>query len=240
MMRKRKKISNLLRGIAAAGLLCLMLTSCLKTDNSSFPPPATALVTFIQAIPDEPSVNFFLNGDRVNQSPVDYGFGVDYVSAFAGTRTVNIYHSNDMSSVLSLPVTLNANTAYSIFLATTSTKKPQILLLTDTLNKPAGGKAGLRFVNVSPDAPAVDLAIKGGAVVVANKSPLGYSAFLPLQGKTNYTFEVRAAGTSVVLATIPNVTLNDGALYTIWLGGLVASTSSSNALAGHLIANAYF
>jgi hypothetical protein len=241
MIKTRKKISrNLLGGIGAVGLLCLLLTSCLKTDNSSFPPPATALITFVHAIPDETPVNFFLNGDQVNQSPVSYGFGVDYVSAFAGVRTVNVYHSSDRSSVLSAPVTLSANTAYSFFLATTSTHKPQALLLTDTLNKPASGKAGLRFVNVSPDAPAVDLVIKGGPVVAANKSPLGYSAFLPVQGKTNYTFEVRAAGTGTVLATLPNVTLNEGALYTIWLGGFVASTGSSNVLTEHLIANAFF
>jgi len=220
-------------------MLCLLLSSCLKTNNSETAPP-TALLTVIQASPDEPALDFFLNGDRANANPLVFGTGIDYFSAIVGQRTANFYVDGSTgAAVATAQVTLQQNMAYSLFLDNIPTK-PGILFLADTLVKPAGGKAGLRFVDLSPDAPAVDLAIQGGVTITTHKSFEGYTAFLPVTGQSNFTLQVLKSGTSTVLATLSNVSLTNGYLYTVMFEGLNASTNSGDKLNIIMITNAYF
>jgi hypothetical protein len=238
-MKTYKKFSKkLLVGICAGCLISFLLTSCLKTDNSTYNPP-TALLSFIQASPDESPLDFYLNSNKVNLGSLYFGDNIDYVSAFAGARTAYFYNSGTTTPILSTPITLNQGTAYSLFLTGKSTS-PGVLLLTDTLNKPSTSNASVRFVDLSPDAPAVDLAVQGGAVLAPNKSYKGYSSFVPLPAQSNYTFVVRQAGTSTVLATLSNVPMVSGTVYTIWFGGLVASTNNNDKLSANIITNAYY
>jgi hypothetical protein len=229
---------KLLVGICAVCLISFLLTSCLKNNDSTYNPP-TGLLAFIQASPDEPPLDFNLNGNRVNLGALYFGDNIDYVSAFAGSRVANFYSAGTTTPILSAPITVNQGTAYSLFLVNRASS-PQVLLLTDTLNKPTTGNASVRFVNLSPDAPAVDLAVQGGAVLVSNRSFKGYSSFVPVAAKTGYTFEVRRAGTSTVLATLTNVPLVSGSVYTIWFGGLAASSNSNDKLSANIITNAYY
>src|SRR5205085_2085638 len=99
--------------------------------------------------------------------------------------------------------------------------------------------ATIRLVNVSPDAGPVDLAIKGGAVIASNKNYKGFSSFVSITGNTKYTFEVRQAGTTTVLATVTDVTLPGAAAYTVWLQGVKAATDQTKLTAG-LQQNVYF
>ncbi|HZY35540.1 MAG TPA: DUF4397 domain-containing protein [Mucilaginibacter sp.] len=240
-MRKGKNnLRNLFAGaVAGLAMLSLLLSSCLKSNNSADAPP-TALVTVIQASPDEPPLDFYLNGDRVNQVPLTYGSGIDYFSAFAGQRTGNFYASGTYSPIVATAqFTLDQNMAYSLFLDSLPAK-PGILLLGDTLVKPVSGKAGLRFVDLSPDAPAVDLSIQGGPIITANKSFKGYTSFLPVTGQPNFTLQIVKTGTNTVLATLSNVSLTNGYLYTVMLEGLNNTTNSSDKLNIIMITNAYF
>jgi len=194
-------------------------------------------VTLIQASPGEPPLNFYINGNKVNAIPITYGDDLDYFRVFSGNRTANFYDLS-MNTVLSAPLNVAPNTAYSVFLANVATK-PEIVLLTDTLNKPSAGNASVRFVNLSPDAPAVDLVVQGGAIISSNKSFKGYSSFVSIPGKSDYTFEIRKSGTNTVLATLPNVGIASGYVYTIWFHGLASGTGADKLSAG-LITNAYF
>jgi hypothetical protein len=220
-------------------IMSFMLSSCIKNNDADVAPP-TALMTVIQASPDEPALDFYLNSSKVNQVPLTYGTGIDYFSAIAGNRTANFYNSGTFGSpVVTAPVTLQPNMAYSLFMDNVPAN-PGILLLTDTLLKPPGGKAGVRFVDLSPDAPAVDLAIQGGATVTSNKLFSGYTSFISVPAQSNFTFQVLKSGTSTVLATLPNVTLVSGYLYTVMLEGLNTPTNSTDALTVEMINNAYF
>ena len=240
-MKRSKDPLKSLFGAAVTGLvvLCLLVSSCLKNTSSSVAPP-TALMTVIQASPNEPALDFYLNGDRVNPGPLTYGTGIDYFSALAGPRTANFFIEGSSTPIVATaPVTLQQNMAYSLFLDSLG-PKPGILFLTDTLVKPVTGQAGVRFVDLSPDAPAVDLAIQGGATITANKSFKGYTSFLPVPGQSNFTFQVLKHGTSTVVASLTNVSLTNGYLYTVMFEGLNASTGGSDKLNIIMINNAYF
>ncbi|WP_428329478.1 DUF4397 domain-containing protein [Mucilaginibacter sp.] len=237
-MKNFKNISKrLLVGISAVGLLSVMLSSCAKNSETNYYPP-TALMTVIQASPDQVPLDFYLNTSKVNVGSINYADDIDYFKAYVGTRVGLFTQASTSTKVASDTVTLKQNGAYSLFLVN-KVSSPQILFLNDSISKPTSGNASIRFVNVSPDAPAVDLAIKGGAVVVPNKAFKGYSLFAPIPGQT-YSFEIRQAGTTTVLATLNNVTLSAGFIYTVWLRGLATPTNDLDKLTAGLITNAYY
>ena len=227
--------------LCAVCLLSALLSSCLKSHNSYYAPPV-AFVSFIQASPNQPALDFYMNNNKVNINPVNYGDYIDYFRAYTGNRTLNFYSQGSMTKLFSDTATLNVNVAYSVFLTSTSatSASPAMLLLTDSISKPASGKATIRFVNVSPDAPAVDLAVQDSAAFVSNKAFKGYSSFLPMQGDKTYTFNVLQHGTNTVLATLSNVPINTGLVYTIWFHGLASSSNVNDKPALGIITNAYY
>jgi len=236
IMKTIQNISKrVVAGISAVCLLSLTLTSCLKDHSNDMPTPPTALLTVFNAIPGA-SVDFSINQTRVNLSPILYADGIDYFQAYSGKRTFTFYRAGVSAALVSDTATLKQNVAYSLYVVGKDTS-PQMMLLTDSISQPSSGTANVRFVNLSPDAPAVDLAEKGGSVIVANKAFKGFSSFAPLAGKT-YNFEIRKAGTATVLAAMNNVTISNGYVYTIYLRGLSASTDNSK-LTGDMIINAH-
>lgn len=224
--------------LSAGCFLSLLFTSCLKTKNDYTPPPPVAYVAFFQASPDEQPLDLFFNNNKVNQLPLHYGDGIDYFQAYPGLRTVNLYNSGG-TIVFSDTVRLTPNIAYSLFMVNTAAH-PGLFLVTDSISRPATGKATLRFINVSPDAPAVDLAIKDSAAFVTNKAFKGFSSFIPKNGGQIYNFEIRQHGTNTVLATLNSVTLNNGLVYTVWLHGLANTTLPSDKLTADIVTNAYY
>jgi hypothetical protein len=235
-----KKFQQILkRRTGMIGMICLLsvlLSSCLKDNNNYVNQPA-ALVTVINASPDSQPLDFFMNQNRVNNAPIAYSDRLDYFRAYPGNRTANFYIAGSQQKVISDSVTLQVNKYYSIFLAN-HVSKPDVVFLADSISAPAAGMASIRFGNLSPDAPAVDLGIKGGALLASNVSYKGFSLFVPVQGDNTYTLEIRQAGTSTVLASISNRTLHGGAIYTVWLQGFAAATDQTK-LAAQIQTNAF-
>ena len=93
-----------------------------------------------------------------------------------------------------------------------------IVLEDDRSSDPMLGK--LRFVHTSPDAPAVDIALAGGGVVIPNVSFRETSTYLGLEPGV-YDLEVRLAGTSDVALPLPGVTITAGVNATAFAVGLV-------------------
>ncbi len=226
-------------GIAFAAVLCLLqFSSCLKDNNNYVPPPATALLMVIQGSPDAPEEALFLDNNRVNNPPFEYGDNVvGYFNAYTGERNVILNDYNSGTRIASDTMRLNSNVAYSLFLANTYTK-PDFILLTDSIAQPATGKATIRLVNVSPNAGSVDLSANS-TTIVTGKGYKGSSAFITVTGGTNYNFSILKNGTTTVLATLSTIPIRAGSVYTIWLHGLANGTGTS-VLKADIINNAYY
>ncbi|WP_345951441.1 MULTISPECIES: DUF4397 domain-containing protein [unclassified Mucilaginibacter] len=238
-----KNITQMVKGsVKILGLLFLVsttLTSCLKdNDNDGYVAPKSALISVINASPDSQPLDFYLDQNRGNNYPISYGNGLDYINAYTGKRTASFYVAGTQTKIKSDTMTLNVDRAYTLYL-TNLTATPDFVLLQDAIEKPAAGQAAIRLVNVSPTAPAVDLAIKDGAVLVNNKAYKGFSTFVPVQGNGTYTLEIRQTGTNTVLASIPNANLKSNAVYTVWLQGLAAATDAKK-LTAQIQTNAYY
>ena len=91
------------------------------------------------------------------------------------------------------------------------------------------GQAMVRVVHASPDAPAVDIAVKGGPVLFPNVAFKGASQFTPVNAGT-YDLEVRLAGKTDVALAVPGVALKDGDIVTIFAMGLAGGQPALQAV----------
>jgi hypothetical protein len=197
---------DILKAVCWFAAVAFPLPSCTKSDIALNTTPLPTAISFIQASPNEPPVNLYLNGVKFASSTFNYGQSAGYLAINSGVYSVAFTSDIDGKVLLTDSINFKAETNYSLFLAN-KPGQPEVVLLTDTLNQPAAGNASIRFINLSPDAPAVDLVEKGGPVLVSNRAYKGFSSFSPLAGNQFYTFEVHRAGTSTVLATLNNLKL---------------------------------
>ena len=63
---------------------------------------------------------------------------------------------------------------------------------------PAAGKAEVRALHFAPEVPAVDVAVKGGAVIFSSVGFPSATSYSPVEAGS-YDLELRAAGTDQVL-----------------------------------------
>jgi hypothetical protein len=224
----RKAISIFLSVILATSIFTF--SSCEDEVKTTY---ANVLVT--HASPDAPGVDLLIDDVKVNTQPLAYPDNTGYLEAETGTRNIKVNVAGTTTTVINGDLDLEADKYYSVF-AVDQVSEITALALVDDLTMPAAGKAHVRFVHLSPDSPAVDIAVaSSGAVVFSNIAFKGFTPFTPLDAGT-YNLDVRLAGTSTVALVLPPVTLTAGKIYTVFAKGFVAGTGAQ-ALGAEVIIN---
>ena len=208
-------------------------TSCDK-DEVVVPPADLSNVLVVHASPNAPGVDLLVDDQKVNSSALVYPTNTGYLSVNAGTRNVKVNVAGTSTTVINANLPFLKDGNYSLF-AVDSVSKISAILLSDDLTAPASGKAHVRFVHLSPDAPAVDVAVTGGGVVFNNISFKNGTSFTPLDAGT-YNLEVRVAGTSTVALPLPGIALSAGKIYTVFAKGFLGG-SGAQALGAEIIIN---
>lgn len=219
--------------VVLAVVAAVALSSCKDDKKNPVTPTPKANVLVVHASPDAPGVDLLVD-NSIAGTNLTYPNNTGYLSVKAGTRNVKVNVTGTSTTVINADLPLTANTSYSVF-AVDSVSKISALVLTDDLSAPASGKAHVRFVHLSPNAPAVDVAVTSGPVLFPNTSFKGYSSFTPVNAGT-YNLEVRLAGTSTVVLPLPGVTLTAGKIYTVFAKGFVGGTGAQ-ALGAQIVAN---
>ncbi|WP_082232164.1 DUF4397 domain-containing protein [Halobacillus massiliensis] len=171
-----------------------------------------ARVRLLHASPNAPEVDVYVNGQPLLER-FAYKQRSDYLTVPAGQYKIDIYPSGQTSQpVLTQMVEVGAGNMYTVA-AAGPVENLHLLAVIDS-DSVSSGKAKVRFWHLSPNAPAVDIAVKGGDILFRNV-PFGKATrYLTLQPGT-VDLEVRAAGTPNVVLTLPGVTLNPNESYTI-------------------------
>ncbi len=204
-------------------------------DNNPVTPQPTqqASVMVIHASPDAPAVDLLVDDQKVG-SGLAFPNNTQYLNVPAGTRNVKVNVANTSTTAIEGNIPVQANKVYSVF-AVNEVANIEPLILEDDLTSPAAGNAHVRFVHLSPDAPAVDITLTDGTVVFGNYAFKGASAFTPLAAGT-YDLQVRLQGTSTVVLDLPGVAVAAGKIYTVFAKGLVNGTGAQ-ALGAQIIVN---
>jgi hypothetical protein len=87
------------------------------------------------------------------------------------------------------------------------------------------GQSAIRFVNLSPNTPNVDLTLPDGTVLFGNVGPNARTSYIALSPGA-YSLQVSPTGMYQALIVIPSLALAPGTSYTIALLGLLGSSSN--------------
>ncbi len=194
---------------------------------------ARANVQVIHASPDAPGVDLLVDNVVVNTAPLEFPNNTGYLELNPGTRNIKVNASGTTATVIDANLILAANTFYSVF-AVDFLNNISPIVLEDDLTAPATGKAHVRFIHLSPDAPAVDITLTDGTIVFDNKAFKDATDFTPLDAGT-YDLQVRVAGTTTVALDLPGIVLEEGKIYTVFAKGSLNHVNNQ-ALGAEIIA----
>ncbi len=235
MLQTLVKKHSLLSLVALALFAMLSFTACDDNDDDDNNNDQ-ARVQVVHASPDAPGVDILVDNSKVNSSALVYPNNTGYLDVAAGVRNIKVNATGTATSVINADVTFEKDKNYSVF-AINRLASIEAAVLTDDLTAPAAGKAHVRFIHLSPDAPAVDITTTTGAIVFGNRAFKSATAFTPLDAGA-YNLQVRVAGTSTVALTIPTITLQAGKIYTVFARGLLTPPSgSTNTIGAQIIVN---
>jgi hypothetical protein len=176
-------------------------------------------VRVVHASPDAPNVDVLVN-DSPAFIDVEFTEVTDYASLPAGTYNIKVVPTGqDEPVVIEADLEFEEDTIYTVAAVNVLDEIEPLVLIDDDHRFPIVSRT--RFVHLSPNAPAVDIAVADGGPVlfpdVEFKEFTKYAAIL----EGEYDLEVRLAGTDSVVLTVSDVPLEDYAIYTVFAMGLV-------------------
>ncbi len=206
--------------------LVLLLASCLDDDDDgSMQPTPVAYVSIYHESPNAPELDVFVDDRPVNT--LEFTDYTGYLNFYTGDRNFKINPFNAANALVDTTINFEDGAFYSVFIVN-NLSNVEALAVRDSASAPATGKAKVRFINLSPDAPAFDV------TPGENEPPLflGQAFKLP----SNFTevnaeasaFEIKVAGTSDALVSISDVNLESGKFYTIIARGFANPPSGNN------------
>jgi hypothetical protein len=183
-----------------------------------------ACINVVHASPDAPAVDVYLDG-AVALEGLGFGEFSGWVPVPAGDHQVQVTPAGEAAdaAVIDAPVTVEAGMAYHVAATGTVAEIAPAIYPVD-LSAPADGSARVRVIHASPDAPAVDVAVAGGDVLIGDLSFPDASDALEVPAGT-YDLEVRPAGTTDVALDLPGVELEAGMVYDVFAIGLLEDGS---------------
>lgn len=217
----------------------LLFSSCLKDSmlGPSSGPNSESIISglsVIHASPDAPAFDFVLNGEPIFPSNRSFTKYIPYSLLFAGKYQARFYvHDTYTNAFYTSDITLAKGKYHSLFLAGLKVDSLTTLLLEDDLTRPKEGNAKLRFVNLSPDAGALDFSIVEDSLFASKKNFKGYTAFYEIKAG-EYTGRFKSSeGKPVHYDFILN--LENGKTYTVWAKGLIETANKDRAFGNGLI-----
>lgn len=184
--------------------------------------------------PTSATYDAYINGTKANGAALPYAGGIKYARLNPGSYEVKFSVAGETASVYTkngVPVTSNAFS--TLYLVGTSGNFDG-LLLTDDFANTSVEKAYVRFINLSPDAAALDLGIKDATTNLAsNKAYKAYSGFVAVDPGAK-VLEIKNASSTTVKATFDR-TLVKGTFYTVIAGGKVTPDANERAFNGQII-----
>jgi CSLREA domain-containing protein len=193
----------------------------LQTDSASF-----ANVRLVNAIPASGAIDLWTQGITVFQN-IPYTATSAYRQYQGNPLNAQIKTTGGGTILTSTALSLQPDGDHTI-IAINSLASAETLLLTDDNMLPPWGKSRVRFVNASPDAPAVDVIVLGDSTWFSNVAYRSMASYITptVNSTASITFEVRDHNTTNLLLTVPNVNLIDGYVYTLLLSGLNGGSPS--------------
>ncbi|MDP4119973.1 MAG: DUF4397 domain-containing protein [Bacillota bacterium] len=195
-------------------------------------PVQTSYIRVLHASPDAPAVDVYANDNLISKN-LSYKQLTPYLPVMPGIYNLKVYPAGQqVNPVINTNVTVTPNSAFTIaavgklanigLLPIHEIYMPQVPMnMMDN--------SYVRFVHLSPDAPAVDITLPDGTKLFENVSYKEYTNYIGVKPGT-YTLQVKPTGSDKVVLTVPNVSLMPGMLYSVYAVGLVGENPPLEAI----------
>ncbi len=130
------------------------LSSCLKDDAQ---PTPQALVTLLNAYPDDTGIYYRMDGNSISQSNGDFK-GLTYFRAFPGNRKLEILGRVDNKAIMDTTMAYADSIVYTGFVYGIA-GKPKFIRTTDLPISDVAEKAAVRFIQLGNGIGKVTLKI---------------------------------------------------------------------------------
>jgi hypothetical protein len=236
-MKKMKMALASVAVVLSVGLV-VVLPACKKSNDGPSIPEVVQVAT-VDAAPKVPYFDVHVNGskfanrvaylDQAQTATVSYS--LDTLNG--GNLNLRLTDSlnNDIveGGIAALPYMHYTLLVYDTLSG--NVKQTKTLLLSDNLAFPGKNMSKVRFLNLSPGAPAVDVDLISGKdsirvtttadYVGDNPNTVSLSAFIKLVS-ANYHMKVKtkSSGKTIVLFDDPSLLLTGGKIFTVYLKGL--------------------
>lgn len=201
-----------------------------------------ARLDVINASPDAPGISVLVDSSVLSPYVLQFGANMGYMQVEAAKKTVkfNTYLSDTTtdSATLSTEFTFKDGEHYSIFLVD-SFSKLTALLTPDQWPATQNGKAMVRFLQLSPNAPVLDVVKMVDTIPTVIFGNMGFkdiTAFTPIDAGV-YNWSLTFAGKDTVIGKLPTMIFNTGKSYTIYTRGFDSTYTGKKALTATVITN---
>lgn len=217
-------------------LLAIAATSivgCKKDEGTST--PTTAKVLVVHTSPNAPDVDILVDNQKVDS--LTYLENTGYLTVNGGSRNVKVNVKNTTTTVINANVNFVAGKSYSVF-AVDSVSKIAPLVFLDSFAVPSSTQSIVRFIHLSPNAPAVNVKVAGSSSNLFSNVSFkeGQTTTITTPGSAISLEVALTSNPSSAVLTVPNVSLTGGKIYTIYARGF-AGASGASALNASIIAN---
>lgn len=204
--------------ISFAVVAIALLTACGKSDTEV---PNIGSLSVYNTSPSFATYDVYLNGSKLNvAAALPYAGGVKYTQLTQGTYEAKFTVAGETNAIYTKSNIAVGNNVFSSLYLTGTAGNFDGLLLTDDFSNASTEKAYVRFINLSPDAPALDLGIKDATTnLTTNKTYKAYSTFIAVDPGAK-VLEIKLTNGGTVKATVSE-TLVKSAFYTVIAGGKV-------------------
>lgn len=240
-MRRFEKLTSSRLFLLAGFVVTVMatLSGCLKDDEQGS--YQISAVRALNAVPGSASLDIGLNQNKLNydnatRQDEDFAFGdtLAYKNAWPGNRWVTVFDPADYPNAQPLAqrtVNFIPGRFYSLYVV--GYEEIELMATMDDLSAPEAGKAKIRFIHLSPDAPSLDFGVQGADTLIANdKAFKEVEEFSQIEAEETYTFYIGEHSSGNVVHTF-EFTPKTNMIYTIWVKGLFESTGDESLDLGH-------
>lgn len=190
-------------------------------DSFRETPEKSSYVRVLHASPGAPAVDIYINNAPILKK-IAYKQFSNYLPILPGTYNIKVFITGTETNPI-----INSNLfvpGLSILTLAAIGKAPEITLLpiADKSNVPLSpGKSQIRFVHLSPDAPAVDVAIQNSGIIFKNVSYKQIEEYVSINPGV-YSLQVKASKIDKTVLTNPKVIIRPKRYYTIYAVGLLS------------------
>jgi hypothetical protein len=167
--------------------------------------------------PDAPNVDVYADDGMILED-VPFGTISDYMGLPEGGHELRVTATGDDAAVIEASVDLAADSATTV-LATGMLDEIEPSMFPDEPGQVPSGKAHVRFIHASPDAPRVNIAVRDGPTLFRRAKFRSATDYEQVDAG-QYDIDVTPTGSDEAALSLPGLTFDGGSAYTAIAIGL--------------------